>query len=194
MQCLLYAHRKAGISFIPPNINERTSIWCHCQDCDAPIPISTHDESKKGEVFQSLYTRGVHDDVLAWWKKVKSGHSQFLKSFWTNNDHPASSTVQTRSAEQRVPPFWYIQHQLRLFFIGCVKYEFRGFSFPKLVFCLPYRWYKWGKNEFLVSRMCLLTSFWYCQFEYILNTISNYYHVEVKIAEPLMPWNCWECH
>ena len=23
----------------------------------------------------------------------------------------------------------------------------------------PYRWYKWGKNEFLVSRMCLLTSF-----------------------------------
>ena len=67
---------------------------------DATVRIATHQfrflrtmKVKKGEVFQSLYTRGVHDDVLAWWKKVKSGHSQFLKSFWTNNDHPAQSTV-----------------------------------------------------------------------------------------------------
>ena len=48
---------------------------------------------------------------------------------------------------------------VRPFLIGTVKYEFLVFRFQKLVLCSHYRWYKWGKYEFLVSRMCLLTSF-----------------------------------
>ena len=65
---------------------------------------------------------------------------------------------------------------LRPFLIDTVKYEFLVFRFQKLVLCSPYRWYKWGKYEFLVSRMCLMTHTRKCFFVFE----NSYFTVPIR--------------
>ena len=86
----------------------------------------------------------------------------------TTKPFTSAAGAYSGSPHRSIPPLknldlesgmWFVVHtkpphfQLRPFLIGTVKYEFLVFRFQKLVLWSPYRWYKWGKNEFLVSRM-----------------------------------------